>query len=262
MRSMRIRFLSIERRGAGRGGRDPINITSFSVTSHELFPCNAKLERDESRLKNTRCIGVVPLATRRVSFQARWRSQYKSQQEGISKRAARRWGRRTGRNGPKDGVWWNRRTRRWWDTTRWKREKSRQLVQTNREWRDTYFVAHVFWHQPPWETSAGSFVVLVIVTIVRRHRRCRLTARSMSPPTKPTTGDNCLSVWGCARRSNPWPSRDGATKNDFDPKKNRLDLRISLYFVFWARTVIANVWYMYYYIHVWVILFYDNKFWQ
>lgn len=24
------------------------------------------------------------------------------------------------------------------------REESRQLVQTNREWRDTYFVAHVF----------------------------------------------------------------------------------------------------------------------
>lgn len=56
----------------GRGEEeDPSNITSFSVTSHELFPCDAKLERDDSRLKDTRCIGTVPLASRRVSFQAR-----------------------------------------------------------------------------------------------------------------------------------------------------------------------------------------------
>lgn len=60
---------SAEEEGGVEG--DPSNITSFSVTSHEPFPCDAKLERDDSRLKDTRCIGTVPLASRRVSFQAR-----------------------------------------------------------------------------------------------------------------------------------------------------------------------------------------------
>lgn len=40
-------------------------------------------------------------------------------------------------------------------------------------------------------------------------RRRRLTAR---PSTKPTTSDNCLLVWGSARRSNPWPSRDATRR--------------------------------------------------
>jgi len=42
-----------------------INVTSFSVTSHEAFPCDAKLALGgtESRLqRDTRCIGIVPLA--------------------------------------------------------------------------------------------------------------------------------------------------------------------------------------------------------
>lgn len=62
------------RRFLDRG--DPINVTAFSVTSHEPFPCDAKLssggeEEEDSRLKDTRCIGIVPLATRDGSHSSR-----------------------------------------------------------------------------------------------------------------------------------------------------------------------------------------------
>lgn len=164
-----------------RGEEDPSNITSFSVTSHEPFPCDAKLERDDSRLKDTRCIGTVPLASRRVSFQARWRSQYRASKKGVRRRerVARGWRggsvKRRRRNEKKrtkrpecdeigghgdDGI------RR----DGGERGAPWQLAQTNREWRDTYFVAHVFWHQPPWETSVRG---LLLLRRRHRHDRCR-----------------------------------------------------------------------------------------
>ena len=115
-----------------RGRKDPSNITSFSVTSHEPFSCDAKLQRDDSRLKDTRCIGTVPLASRRVSFQARWRSQYRASKKGVRKRTgdagARRWWReeeveKREETDQKTGVWWNRRARWWRDTAKWRRER-------------------------------------------------------------------------------------------------------------------------------------------
>lgn len=123
---------------------------------------------------------------------------------------------------------------RWRDTTRWKpreRKRSRQLVQTNREWRDTYFVAHVFWHQPPWETSAR-----FLRRSRHRHdrrlrrRRCRLTTRSRG-----LWQNRRLVIIVCRREDahegpNLWPSRGADVQkreNWFRPEKKRLDPRIS-----------------------------------
>jgi len=211
------------------GKKDPSNITSsFSVTSHELFPCDAKLQRDDSRLKDTRCIGTVPLASRRVSFQARWRSQCRaSKKEESGWRGGEEVWREEGetrRNGPKDrSVMKSAGTAMTEYDEMEARERSPLAISSNEPgvaWhvlcRARLLTSATVGDVSPWTPSSSSSRSLSSSSSLSSDRAVD------GPPAKPTTGDNYLPVWGCAWRPNLWPSRRKPTRKVV-PTRKKID---------------------------------------